>query len=183
MPLAVQTQLMCGLLDLARSSHGPRRLCLGLGLRVGPRTRAVHGLTARRWLPRGGRASSKATRTVPGFGPWLDPSLRPAKRELCKPRNGLFPTRDSRHPAAPFVCSADCENGPYCPPFRCSRRIVQASLPLDGHRQRRSETHDQTKPNILRSLFRSTPQATPSRPTSCCHEHVRGWIGGPSCWD
>ena len=32
-------------------------LCLGLGLRVGPRTRAVHGPTALRWWPRGGGAS------------------------------------------------------------------------------------------------------------------------------
>ena len=33
-------------------------LGLGLGLRVGQRTRAQHGPTALRWLPRGGRAST-----------------------------------------------------------------------------------------------------------------------------
>ena len=41
----------------SEQSRPTSALCLGLGLRVGPRTRAVHGPTARRWLPRGGRAS------------------------------------------------------------------------------------------------------------------------------
>ena len=63
---AVETRSMCGLLDLARSSpsRGPRRLSasalglgLGLGLRVGQRTRAKHGPTVIRRLPRGDGAS------------------------------------------------------------------------------------------------------------------------------
>ena len=62
-PLAVKTRSMCGSLVFARSSRGPRRasalcLCLGLGLRVRQRTRAQHGPTVLRWLPRGGRAST-----------------------------------------------------------------------------------------------------------------------------
>jgi hypothetical protein len=60
---AVETRSMCGLLDWARSS--PRRLSalgLGLGLRVGQRTRAPHGPTVLRRLPRGDGASRSVSR-------------------------------------------------------------------------------------------------------------------------
>ncbi len=52
---------MCGLLGLDRSS--PRRLsALGLGLRAGQRTRAQHGPTVLRRLPRGDGASRSVSR-------------------------------------------------------------------------------------------------------------------------
>jgi hypothetical protein len=60
-PLAVV--LMCGLLDLSRSRRGPTRLAASASpasasrRRVGQRTRAQHGPTVRRWLPRGDGAS------------------------------------------------------------------------------------------------------------------------------
>jgi hypothetical protein len=58
--LAVRTRLMCGFARFGSEQSRPTSaLCLGLGfgLRVGQRTRAQHGPTVIRRMPRGGWAS------------------------------------------------------------------------------------------------------------------------------